>query len=358
MLLSIFIVPFLAFLLVVLGARTKKLITFCVFTLLILVGMILGTSLYFPRWAQGSAVIYSQFRGHTTERILSRIGVEIGVRRVNVTLRFERLMVQDPLVTKVDMSQLYYNEGFDITGVSSMAEALNNAYRDGLPYPMLTVLQYFSLNQDSFDWGRHYRVAGHYTSAAVWFSIACWGISCLLLILLPHCFYLSILATGFSAILACFIYWLMSPCELRIYFIGENLEKKDLTVTFASCFYLVAAAGLICVISGISLLILNHLGVYTLSTFLDSELDEDVAPKKKTKLLLELSEVVADDSSRPQTAKNKMKMIDEHHDGSSGFQSMNSMCTSKSSSLESVHTDENGECSGEGCSKILDKEES
>ena len=48
-----------------------------------------------------------------------------------------------------------------------MVDALHEAYVHGLPYPMLSVLEYFSLNQDYFDWGRHYRVAGHYTHAAM-----------------------------------------------------------------------------------------------------------------------------------------------------------------------------------------------
>ncbi|VDN37145.1 unnamed protein product [Cylicostephanus goldi] len=98
----------------------------------------------------------------------ARIGVNVGLTSINITLRYEDRVVTDPY-SRIDMSQLYYNEKFDISGVpvSSMVEELRSAYQRGLPYPILSVLEYFSLNQDAFDWGRHYRTAGHYTHAAL-----------------------------------------------------------------------------------------------------------------------------------------------------------------------------------------------
>uniref|UniRef100_A0A1I7WUQ1 Uncharacterized protein n=1 Tax=Heterorhabditis bacteriophora TaxID=37862 RepID=A0A1I7WUQ1_HETBA len=158
------------------------------------------------------------------------------------------------------MNRLFYNEQFDISGVSSMAEALRSAYFHGLPYPILSVLEYFSLNQDAFDWGRHYRTAGHYTHAA------------------------GMLSTGLSALFGCLLYLLMSPCKLRIGFVGTDGERMHMDMSFRWAFYLVFIVGqhsLLALFFGLLLILLQHYRFYTLSTFLDATLDETVGPKRR-----------------------------------------------------------------------------
>ncbi|CAB3403461.1 unnamed protein product [Caenorhabditis bovis] len=277
----IFVVPLIAYLIILPGVRKKVIITSAVYIYMMFVGGVLACVLYFPCWAYGSQMIYTQFRAHSNERILAQIGVEIGLQKVNVTLKFERLLYSDDIMPGIDMTKLYYNEGFDITGVSSMSEALHNAQKRGLPYPMLSVLEYFSLNQDAFDWGRHYRVAGHYSHAAICFALACWVLSMVFLLVLPHYVYQSLLATGVSCFVACLLYFIMSPCELRIAFTGENLERVDLTATFSVCFYLTLANTIICVVGGALLGVLKHWRIYTLSTFFDAAHDEHVGPKTR-----------------------------------------------------------------------------
>ncbi|CAI2349687.1 unnamed protein product [Caenorhabditis sp. 36 PRJEB53466] len=331
---SVFLIPFIAYLLILPGVRRKRIITTVTYILMLVVGASLIASLFWPCWASGSQMIYTQFRGHSNERILARIGVEIGLQKVNVTLKFERLLSPND---GIDMTKLYYNEGFDISGISSMAEALKHGLEHGLPYPMLSVLEYFSLNQDAFDWGRHYRVAGHYTHAAVWFAFACWALSGVLLLLLPHYAYKSILATGISCLVACLVYLLLSPCELRIAFTGENFERVDLTATFSFCFYLIFAMGILCVLCGLGLGICEHWRIYTLSTFLDASLDEHVGPKWK-KLpggggpALQGVQIGAFGTNTTNSSRDKSDVHSDKTGASSGFQSRTSTCQSSASS--------------------------
>ncbi|CAD6188403.1 unnamed protein product [Caenorhabditis auriculariae] len=329
---SVFFVPYLAFLVVMPGVRRKNIITLVVFTLFIFVGCTIALSFFYPAWAGGSQRIYAQFRAHSNERALAGIGVEIGLQKVNVTLKVEKRIHSSDYKHSVEATNLYYNEGFDITGVSSMSEALRAALYHGLPYPILTVLEYFSLNQDAFDWGRHYRVAGYYTHAALCFALSCWVLSFVLLLLVPHHFDKGVLATGFSCLVACLLYLLMSPCELRIAFTGEHHERVDLTVTFSWCFYLVFAVGLLCVGSGMALLLMQHYKVYTLSTFLDATIDDDVRPRKKR------SPELLDVASSVEVMK-RCRMThgsaDSDKNASSGFQSRNSSCSPSSASLRS-----------------------
>jgi hypothetical protein len=63
---------------------------------------------------------------------------------------------------------MYLNERYTLEGVKSMADELVDAYYDGLPYPMLKLLEYFSLSQGAFAWGKQYRNAGHFASVLVW----------------------------------------------------------------------------------------------------------------------------------------------------------------------------------------------
>lgn len=63
---------------------------------------------------------------------------------------------------------LYLNERFYMSGVEAMTHDLQTTYRKGLPYPLLKVIEYFSLSQGAFAWGRLYRNAGYYAGAILW----------------------------------------------------------------------------------------------------------------------------------------------------------------------------------------------
>jgi dual oxidase maturation factor 1 len=63
---------------------------------------------------------------------------------------------------------MFFNERYSLEEVRSMADELIDAYYDGLPYPLLKLLEYFSLSQGAFAWGKQYRNAGYFTSALVW----------------------------------------------------------------------------------------------------------------------------------------------------------------------------------------------
>ncbi|KHJ96751.1 hypothetical protein OESDEN_03278 [Oesophagostomum dentatum] len=257
---SIFVVPYLAFLIILPGVRQKRLITLAIITLTALIGAVLAVSLYLPGWTGGSARIVAQLRSHVNERMRARMGVNVGLTSINITLRYEQRVMEDPY-SRIDMSQLYYNEKFDISGgtrfllnrasewlpsslaVSSMVDELRSAYQRGLPYPILSVLEYFSLNQDAFDWGRHYRTAGHYTSAAVSFSLACWSLAVVFLLLVPHYYGRAILLTGLSALFACLLYLVMAPCQLEIGFIGTDGNRTIMRMSFQWAFYCVFGVG-------------------------------------------------------------------------------------------------------------------
>ena len=88
------------------------------------------------------------------------MGVSIGLDHANVTLR---------VYPSHNMSlDINFNERFTWIEANEMKKHYHKALVKGLPYPILTVVEYLSLDSEGFSWGRYYRIAGYYTSITLW----------------------------------------------------------------------------------------------------------------------------------------------------------------------------------------------
>nr|CAD7398484.1 unnamed protein product [Timema cristinae] len=63
-----------------------------------------------------------------------------------------------------------FNERFSWLGSGEMGLCYREALVRGLPFPILTVAEYFSLGQEGFTWGGQYRAAGYYGAILLWWS--------------------------------------------------------------------------------------------------------------------------------------------------------------------------------------------
>lgn len=70
--------------------------------------------------------------------------------------------------SKVDIN---YNERFYWIEPDQMRQEYQTALKRGLPYPILTVVEYLSQDEAGFNWSRQYRTAGYYTTINLWLSI-------------------------------------------------------------------------------------------------------------------------------------------------------------------------------------------
>lgn len=61
-----------------------------------------------------------------------------------------------------------FNERFHWIQPDDLKTHYKEALTKGLPYPILTVAEYLSLDKEGFSWGRSYRTAGYYTSIMLW----------------------------------------------------------------------------------------------------------------------------------------------------------------------------------------------
>lgn len=75
-----------------------------------------------------------------------------------------------------------YNERFYWIEPNQMRQEHHNALERGLPYPILTVVEYLSQDAAGFSWSRQYRMAGYYSYIILWLSLCV----CVLMFFL-HC---------------------------------------------------------------------------------------------------------------------------------------------------------------------------
>ncbi|VDK45537.1 unnamed protein product [Anisakis simplex] len=120
------------------------------------------------------------------------------------------------------LSALEFNERFKFLNVYSMEKELENSLRKGLPYPILKVIEYLSVDRAGFVWGRQYRLAGYYTLCMLWTTFGMWLIQMLMLCLAPHYFYKMVMTVGSCMLFADFIYFLYIPKNLQIRFPSED----------------------------------------------------------------------------------------------------------------------------------------
>lgn len=61
-----------------------------------------------------------------------------------------------------------FNERFYWIKTTDMKHQYRESLVKGLPYPILTVAEYLTLDDEGMAWGRYYRSAGYYTSITLW----------------------------------------------------------------------------------------------------------------------------------------------------------------------------------------------
>jgi dual oxidase maturation factor 1 len=112
-------------------------------------------------WHVAHQNIIAPYKAFSREKMPTRIGVHIGLMHVNITLSG----LSDGNSSGPDID---FNERFNWNQANEMGNSYKNALRRGLPFPILTVAEYFSLGQEGFAWGGQYRAAGYYASIWLW----------------------------------------------------------------------------------------------------------------------------------------------------------------------------------------------
>ena len=142
-------------------------------------------------WYTDEVCVKTQYKGfispvNSRQEIEAEVGLHIGLRGFNVTLREESyvscagLPNGEPYVPPFEGETINYNEAFRWNspwgqgrfgfGIFSgkVSRDFRAAEARGLPYPILWIAEYFTLDGEQIRWGRKFRVAGWYTHIFLW----------------------------------------------------------------------------------------------------------------------------------------------------------------------------------------------
>lgn len=254
----LFATIYVAFLVIFPGVRKHKFTTFTTVTLSLFVGLVILITRLGSAWHVASTTVVAPYKAFSREKIPARIGAHIGLMHVNVTLT--ALPVGNETVRDID-----FNERFSWAEANDMGNSYKNALKRGLPYPILTVAEYFSLGREGFSWGGQYRAAGYYASILLWTSLASWLLMNLLLVAVPRYGAYMKCLTGFLLVCTNAGYYLMLPKRpLTIYIEGGHLEFK-----LGWCYWLLLVAGILCLFVGLVISAIDLVWPHTFSTVLE-----------------------------------------------------------------------------------------
>ncbi|NXL05561.1 DOXA1 factor, partial [Mesembrinibis cayennensis] len=209
------------------------------------VGAVVLTIQFTRDWETGWVTANTSYKSFSPALVNVDIGLHIGLAGMNVTL------VGNP-VNQVNET-INYNEHF----VWSFNEDYDRSYGEGLekglPSPILYVAEKFT-TQSPCGVHRQYRISGHYASLTLWMAFCTWLISILL-------FSMPILLYGGYMLLLTATLMLFS---LLFFFTARNTPKcpiqfglASLKTDYGGSFWLTLVTGLLCLLLGLGIIILN-----------------------------------------------------------------------------------------------------
>ncbi|GLV34719.1 moladietz [Carabus blaptoides fortunei] len=259
--LIVFCTLYLAFLVIFPGIRKQRFATFTAVTLSLFVGAAILVSRYGSSWHVASTSVASSYRAFSKEKIVAELGAYVGLNHVNITLR------ATPSANWT--GDIDFNERFLWEKAGQMGHNYNEALKRGMPFPVLTVAEYFSAGQEGFSWGGQYRAAGYFASIMLWTSFASWLLMNLLVAVVPrYGAFLMVVCGGF--LLGTNLGYLKMLPEKPLVI---HIEGSVLHFRLGWSFWLVLVAGGLCLIAGVVITMVDLIYPHRFSTVLEVDYD-------------------------------------------------------------------------------------
>ncbi|NXC72228.1 DOXA1 factor, partial [Anhinga anhinga] len=211
------------------------------------VGAVVLTVQFTRDWETGWVTANTSYKSFSHALVNLDVGLHIGLKGVNITL------VGNP-VNQVNET-INYNEHFAWSFSADYDHSYSEGLERGLPSPILYVAEKFT-TQSPCNMHRQYRISGHYASLTLWMAFCTWFISILL-------FSMPILLYGGYMLLLTAALMLFS---LLFFFTARNTPKcpiqfgpASLKTDYGGSFWLTLATGLLCLLLGLSVIILNSM---------------------------------------------------------------------------------------------------
>ncbi|KRY74898.1 DUOXA-like protein C06E1.3 [Trichinella pseudospiralis] len=262
----VFSIFFITFLIIFPGIRRRKLASFLSVILTLFVGASILLVHFYPCWHEAEVTLFSPYRAFTAERFFGVLGVKIGLSHANITLIGES--------DQKSKDYMNYNERIHFTDVRTMQQNLVESLHKGLPYPIITVTEYFAMEKAGFIWGRGYRLAGYYTDFILWISFSLWCVLMLVMCMLPRYFSRILSLLGCCLLISNAVYAMACPKHLTIPFPNTLEMHSHLMFRFGWCFWLILATGGSCLTIGVSIRLIERFSSCKFKTFLQLDYEE------------------------------------------------------------------------------------
>uniref|UniRef100_A0A8B9Z4E4 Dual oxidase maturation factor 2 n=1 Tax=Buteo japonicus TaxID=224669 RepID=A0A8B9Z4E4_9AVES len=158
-----------------------------------------------------------------------------------------------------------YNEHFAWSFDADYDHSYSEGLEKGLPSPILYVAEKFTM-QSPCGVHRQYRISGHYASATLWVAFCTWLISNMLFSM-PVLVYggYMLLVTGAFMIFSLLSFSTVRNSPMCLIRFGT----ATLHIGYGGSFWLTLAIGLLCFVSGITVVTLHYFNLDLLKTFFD-----------------------------------------------------------------------------------------
>ncbi|KAM6058381.1 dual oxidase maturation factor 1 [Chlamydotis macqueenii] len=209
------------------------------------VGAVVLTIQFTRDWETGWVTANTSYKSFSCALVNADIGLHIGLAGVNITL------VGNP-VNQANET-INYNEHFAWSFNADYDHSYSKGLERGLPSPILYMAEKFT-TQSPCSVHRQYRISGHYASLTLWMAFCTWLLSILL-------FSMPILLYGGYMLLLTAALMLFS---LLFFFTARNASKcpiqfgpVSLKTDYGGSFWLTLVTGLLCLLLGLGVIILN-----------------------------------------------------------------------------------------------------
>ncbi|NWH96928.1 DOXA1 factor, partial [Tichodroma muraria] len=267
---TVFLSMLVTFIIILPGIRGRgRLFWFLRLVLGLFTGAAILTVQFTRDWETGWVQANTSYKSFSHVQVNADIGLHIGLAGVNVTLR------GNP-VNQINET-INYNEHFPWNFGADYDRSYSQGLQKGLPSPILYVAEKFS-RQSPCAVHRQYRIAGHYVSLTLWLAFCTWLVSILLfsmsvLLYGGHMLLLTATLIFFSLL---FFSTVRNTLKCPIQF-GPAALRTD----YGESFWLTLATGLLCLLLGLGIVILNSVQPEKLQLIfsLDKSSEEEVWDK-------------------------------------------------------------------------------
>nr|CAD7416813.1 unnamed protein product [Timema poppensis] len=236
-------------LLFLLPSVRRKLATLYLGWTMIGTGAAIGYCLIIPEWQYGSVelpygstrVSYWPSSGYLVPKSSYALRLSIGIHAANFTLY------------AYGDQGFYYDEVISFNTQETIYEQYLSALRRGLPEPLLVLMEQVAATETKgFVWPYRVRLAGHYTSWALYFALGLWVIS-----LLTH----PSLPLSSAEFLTC-SGLLLQSCPALYAILLKGSPRLDIYVSgcvmalrYGACFWTCLACGVVATLTGVGMMI-------------------------------------------------------------------------------------------------------